>query len=208
MSRLTSVHVNIPLPLPEPGDGSQKTSLCDAAATASSSFSRRRRRANTPRSWQKLTQAQMYLTNSRLPSTQPPPLLLCMSKCEPDGSEQRRLGEVPHCVRRLQTRGTLELIRARGAERPQIPPSLTVIQWFHSFQHRRACPRTPEPSILRRLGSAPLPLPTVSQTCDSPPPHLPPLQLEHRPLVKHCSRVFLRFGIFLCEDDRSRSRVV
>lgn len=37
------------------------------------------RGANIPTSWRRLTQAQMYLTNSPL---------LCMLKCEPDGGEQ------------------------------------------------------------------------------------------------------------------------
>lgn len=119
MSRLTSVHVNIP---------SRSWSLetahkRHACAMRRDTSERGRRRANIPRSWQKLTQAQMYLTNSPL---------LCMSKCEPDGSEQWGLARCLIVCGGCR-RGTLELIRVeeqdfcRKAPNPSVTHHDTVI---------------------------------------------------------------------------------
>lgn len=113
-------------------------------------------RANIPTSWQKLTQAQMYLTNS--------PPLLCMFKCEPDGSEQWSLARCL-IVCGGYRRGTLELIRVGGAgslqKGPQILLSLTMIQWFNSFQHQ-SLPTHWRAINTGWLGFVLFPLPTVS----------------------------------------------
>lgn len=118
MSRLTSVHVNI-FSILKSGDMHKR----HACAIHRDTSERGRRRANIPTSWQKLTQAQMYLTNSPL---------LCMSKCEPDGSEQWGLARCL-IVCGGYRRGTLELIRAeeqafwRKAPNPSVTHHDTVI---------------------------------------------------------------------------------
>ena len=143
MPRLTSVHVNI-FPILKSGDV-HKRHAC--AMRRDTSETRKRRRANIPTSWQKLTQAQMYLTNSPL---------LCMFKCEPDGSEQWGLARcliVCGGYRRMNTRAD----KSGGAgflqKGPQIPLSLTMIQWFNSFQHQ-ILPTHGEPLIQGGLASS------------------------------------------------------
>lgn len=94
-----------------------------ACAIRRDTTKRGRHRANIPTSWQKLTQAQMYLTNSPL---------LCVSKCEPDGSEQWGLARCL-IVCGGYRRGTLELIRVeeqafcRKAPNPSVTHHDTVI---------------------------------------------------------------------------------
>lgn len=118
MSRLTSVHVNI-FSILKFGDAHKR----HACAIHWDTTEWGRRRANIPTSWQKLTQAQMYLTNSPL---------LCMSKCEPDGSEQWGLARCL-IVCGGYRRGTLELIRVeaqafcRKAPNPSVTHHDTVI---------------------------------------------------------------------------------
>lgn len=112
MPRLTSVHVNI-FSVLKFGD-MHKRHGCEIHWDTSE---RGRHRANIPTSWQKLTQAQMYLTNSPL---------LCMFKCEPDGSEQWGLARCL-IVCGGYRRGTLELIRLEAlASCRKVPnPSVT-----------------------------------------------------------------------------------
>lgn len=119
MSRLTSVHVNISPKL----EAWRPRTKDMPARYRGTQTERGRRRANIPTSWQKLTQAQMYLTNSPL---------LCMSKCEPDGSEQWGLARCL-IVCGGYRRGTLELIRVeeqafcRKAPNPSVTHHDTVI---------------------------------------------------------------------------------
>lgn len=71
--------------------------------------------------------------------------LLCAFKCEPDGGEQWGLAS-SLIVCGGYTQGTLELIRAEKRAfspplHPKKPPkrnplSLSMIQWFNSFQHQ------------------------------------------------------------------------
>lgn len=118
MPRLTSIHVNI-FSIFKFWDMHKR----HACAIHWDTSKRKRRGANIPTSWQKLTQAQMYLTNS---------LLLCMFKCEPDGSEQRGLARCLNVYGGYR-RGTLELIRVevqafcRKASNPSVTHRDTVI---------------------------------------------------------------------------------
>lgn len=118
MPRLTSVRVNI-FSILKLGDMHKRHACVIHRDTTGEG----RRRANIPTSWQKLTQAQMYLTNSPL---------LCMSKCEPDGSEQWGLARCL-IVCGGYRRGTLELIRVeeqafcRKAPNPSVTHHDTVI---------------------------------------------------------------------------------
>lgn len=127
---LTSVHVKI-----SPKYRSWETVHKRLACTIHGDTTKWGRcRANIPTSWQKLTQAQMYLTNSPL---------LCMSKCEPDGSEEWGLAR-SLIVCGSYRRGTLELIRAE--EQPfnrKAPESLFHSPWYSNLilSSTRACPR-------------------------------------------------------------------
>lgn len=130
MPRLTSVHVNI-FSILKSGD-MHKRHAC--AMHRDTQPKRGRRRANIPTSWQKLTQAQMYLTNSPL---------LCMFKCEPDGSEQWGLARCL-IVCGGYRRGTLELIRVEAqAFCRKAPKSLCHSPWYSDLilSSTRSCPR-------------------------------------------------------------------
>lgn len=133
--------------------------------------------------------------------------LLCVFKCEPDGSEQWGLASLIVCGG--YTQGTLELIRAeeraflpqqkKGKKEKRNPLSFSMIQWFNSFQRQTQSTHT-----------QPLPVSCFHFLLDQSTTHPTSLEIRLHQLLKtgqfscyfYCmdSNIFITSHMILFED--------